>query len=62
MGVRPSRACRIALSPRRRLIGVDPACGQYGIVYLGELNVSAELVRNGYSWALRRYMREQTRS
>lgn len=29
-----------------------------GIVYLGELNVNAELVRNGHAWALRRYMRK----
>jgi micrococcal nuclease len=29
-----------------------------GIVYLGKLNVNAELVRNGHAWALRRYMRK----
>lgn len=29
-----------------------------GIVYLDELNVNAELVRNGHAWAMRRYMRK----
>lgn len=29
-----------------------------GIVYLGDLNVNAELVRNGHAWAMRRYMRK----
>ena len=29
-----------------------------GIVYLGTLDVNAELVRNGHAWAMRRYMRK----
>lgn len=29
-----------------------------GIVYLGELNVNADLIRNGHAWAFRRYMRK----
>lgn len=29
-----------------------------GIVYFKELNVNAELVRNGHAWAMRRYMRK----
>jgi micrococcal nuclease len=29
-----------------------------GIVYIGDLNVNAELVRNGHAWAMRRYMRK----
>jgi endonuclease YncB( thermonuclease family) len=29
-----------------------------GIVYLNELNVNKELVRNGHAWAMRRYMRK----
>lgn len=29
-----------------------------GVVYMRELNVNAELVRNGHAWAMRRYMRK----
>lgn len=29
-----------------------------GIVYLGEVNINAELVRQGHAWAYRRYMRQ----
>jgi len=30
-----------------------------GIVYVGELNVNSELVRDGHAWAMRRYMRKK---
>jgi len=29
-----------------------------GIVYIGELNVNSQLVRDGHAWAMRRYMRK----